>query len=171
MACYVLMGVSGCGKSSVGAELSKRCGVQSIDGDDLHPPSNIEKMSSGLPLNDADRGPWLVMVGQALAHASGPIVIGCSALRKKYRDTIRAQLSDPVHFLHLSATQEVLATRVAGRAGHFMPKTLLDSQFAALEPLQPDELGCEIDIARPISEVFSETERYVLRTMTPDNAG
>jgi len=165
MRCYVLMGVSGCGKSSVGTALSVLCGMDFIDGDDLHPKCNIQKMASGVPLGDADRAPWLATIGRVLADAKGPIVIGCSALKKCYRDWIRQEVPEPVRFLHLDAAKPVLAARVAGRQGHFMPPALLDSQFAALERLRPGELGAEIDIAKPYEDVVAQSEGYVRETM------
>jgi carbohydrate kinase (thermoresistant glucokinase family) len=159
------MGVSGCGKSSVGLELSRVCGIDFIDGDDLHPQANIAKMAQGKALNDADRAPWLADVGQALARSTSPTVIGCSALKRAYRDIIRSQVLEPVHFLHLHAAREVLEARVGTRVGHFMPPSLLDSQFAALERLGSDELGREIDISCPFNEVVAQSEAYVKETM------
>ena len=165
MRCYVLMGVSGCGKSSVGAMLSVTCGMEFIDGDDLHPQANIAKMSQGDPLDDDDRAPWLADVGRVLAQGSKPMVIGCSALKKKYRDMIRAEVPEPVHFLHLDAPKDVLVRRVSGRAGHFMPTSLLDSQFATLERLDDDEWGGEIDITQSYPHVIAQAETYVKETM------
>lgn len=159
------MGVSGCGKSSVGLELARLCGVDFIDGDDLHPRANIAKMARGEPLDDTDRAPWLADVGQALARGLSPTVIGCSALKRAYRDIIRAQVPEPVHFLHLHAEREVLEARVAARVGHFMPLSLLDSQFEALERLGGDELGREIDIACPLEEVIAQSQAYLKETM------
>ena len=161
MRCFVLMGVSGCGKSSVGEALSAETKVTFMDGDALHPTSNIEKMSRGEPLDDTDRAPWLVQVGQALAQRKGPIVVGCSALKRKYRDIIRENAAEPVYFLHLDAPHKVLARRMSEREGHFMPASLLDSQFAALEPLAPDEDGALIDIAQPISAVIAQAGQIV----------
>ncbi len=165
MRCYVLMGVSGCGKSSVGSALSVVCGLDYLDGDDLHPPCNIAKMASGVPLDDEDRAPWLAKVGRRLADTEDPILIGCSALKKKYRDWIRQEVPEPVRFIHLDAPKAVLARRVAGRQGHFMPTALLDSQFAALERLQGDELGQEVDISRSYSHVVAQSEAYVRETL------
>ncbi len=165
MRCYVLMGVSGCGKSSVGTALSVTCDMTFIDGDDLHPKRNIAKMARGVALSDADRAPWLARVGQTFVETPGPVVIGCSALKKTYRDQIRRAVPEPVHFLHLDAPREVMMTRVARRAGHFMPVSLLDSQYAALEPLERDEWGREIDIARPYSDVIAQSEACVRETM------
>lgn len=166
MRCYVLMGVSGCGKSSVGAALSVTCGMEFIDGDDLHPNANIKKMSRGAPLTDEDRGPWLKQVGRVLARSTGPVVIGCSALKKTYRDIIRAEVPEPVHFMHLDAPRDVLVKRVLGRENHFMPTSLLDSQFAALERLSRDEWGGQIDIAQSYSQVIAHAETYVRETLT-----
>ncbi len=165
MRCYVLMGVSGCGKSSVGVALSALSKLDFVDGDDLHPGRNIAKMTDGIPLTDEDREPWLADVGRALAHHAGPIVIGCSALKKTYRDWIRAQVSEPVHFMHLDAPRDVLVQRVTARPGHFMPPALLDSQFDALEPLTCDEWGGQIDIAKPYRDVVVQAEAYVRETL------
>jgi carbohydrate kinase (thermoresistant glucokinase family) len=156
MRCYVLMGVSGCGKTSVGERLAERRALTFIDGDALHPQANIDKMASGTPLDDADRAPWLARVGAALAETPGPVVIGCSALKRAYRDQIRAAAGAPVCFLHLAAPKEVLRARVADRPGHFMPAALLDSQFAALEALAPDETGQVIDIDQPFDKVVED---------------
>ena len=165
MGYYVLMGVSGCGKTSVGTALAELCDIDFIDGDDLHPKQNIEKMTRGEPLTDEDRAPWLGEVGATLARHKGPVAIGCSALKRMYRDIIRARVHEPLHFLHLDASREVLSRRVNERSGHFMPTTLLDSQFAALERLGSDELGAEIDISRAFSEVVESCAAYVKETM------
>jgi gluconokinase len=144
---FVIMGVSGCGKSSIGAALATAIGGKFIDGDDLHPEANVAKMASGRPLNDDDRAPWLMRVGQALRGGQdGRIIIGCSALKRRYRDTIRSEAGQPVMFLYLSGSRQVLATRMAARTGHFMPPSLLDSQLAALEPPTPDEVSVTVDI-------------------------
>ncbi len=165
MRCYVLMGVSGCGKTTVGEALAKRSKLTFIDGDALHPPANIEKMASGVSLTDEDRAPWLADVGRALAHTTGPVVIGCSSLKRTYRDWIRHEAGAPVGFIHLHAPKSVLAERVAERPGHFMPPSLLDSQFATLERLEPDELGREIDIDRSFDAVVDGSEAYVNETL------
>ena len=165
MRCYVVMGVSGCGKSSVGTALSVTCGMEFIHGDDLHPRENILKMSAGQPLDDDDRAPWLGIVGDVLAETEGPVVIGCSALKKAYRDQIRRHVPEPVRFLHLDAPKDVLAKRVSGRQGHFMPTSLLDSQFAALERLGPDELGAEFATPEPHERVLAQSESYVRETL------
>lgn len=141
------MGVSGCGKSLVGAALAARLSAAWRDGDDLHPAANIAKMGRGEPLTDADRAPWLARVGETLRDADGPALIGCSALKRGYRDAIRAAAGGGVAFVHLTGSRDLVAARMGARTGHFMPLSLLDSQFAALEPLAPDEIGVSVDIA------------------------
>lgn len=153
MRCFVVMGVAGCGKSTVGAALADRLGATYLDGDDLHPPANIAKMSAGQPLTDADRAPWLDRVGQTLAQTPGTCLIGCSALKRAYRDRIRTSAGEPVGFLHLAGTRGVIEARMHLREGHFMPVSLLDSQFAALQPLQADEAGVTVDIDQPLGAV------------------
>lgn len=144
----VIMGVSGCGKSSVGQALSGRLGIPYHDGDDLHPAANVEKMRAGHPLTDADRWPWLDRVASLLATQS-PAIVGCSALRHAYRDRLRAGAGGPLRFVHLSGSRELIAGRMAQRSGHYMPASLLDSQFAALEAPGPDE-ALTIDIDQPL---------------------
>jgi gluconokinase len=153
---FVIMGVSGCGKSSIGAAFAAAIGGKFIDGDDLHPDANRAKMASGQPLNDDDRAPWLVRVGLALHGDAGKIVIGCSALKRRYRDEIRTHAGQPVMFLHLSGSYAVLAARLAARKDHFMPPSLLDSQFAALEPPSDDELAVAVDIDQTPQAILAE---------------
>ena len=141
----VMMGVSGCGKSAVGTALAARLGVPYVDGDDLHPPANVALMAQGQPLTDADRRPWLDRVAQVLAD-DAPVIVGCSALRRRYRDQIRAGAGGPVRFVHLTGPRALIAARMAARTGHYMPLSLLDSQFAALEPPGPDEAALTVDI-------------------------
>lgn len=151
--CMVLMGVAGCGKSSVGAALATRIGAVYFDGDDLHPAENIAKMSKGIPLDDADRWPWLTRVGEALAAGTGPTIIGCSALKRAYRTHIARTAGEPVTFIHLAGTRAVIEKRMKERQGHFMPPALLDSQFAALEPPGADENAISVDIDQPLEAV------------------
>jgi len=149
----VVMGVAGCGKTTVARELAQRLGVPFADADEFHPPANIEKMSSGVPLTDADRWPWLRAIAHWIGERSGPGgggggVVTCSALRRRYRDELVA--GGPVFFVHLHGDKELITRRVAERTDHFMPSSLVDSQFAVLEPLADDEQGVVIDItARP----------------------
>jgi gluconokinase len=150
----VIMGVSGCGKTSVGEALATRLGVPYRDGDDLHPAANVEKMRAGIPLTDDDRWPWLDLVAAALAREA-PLIIGCSALRRAYRDRIRAGAGGPVRFVHLAGSRDLIAGRMAARQGHYMPLGLLDSQFAALEPPGPDE-ALTIDIDQPLAAMIDE---------------
>lgn len=150
---FVVMGVSGCGKSSVGAAVAEKLGIRYIDGDDLHPPENITKMSRGEPLTDADRSPWLVRVGQRLAAIDGPVVIGCSALKRAYRDIIRDKAGEPICFLHLEGNRETLSKRMAIRSGHFMPVSLLESQLATLESPGLDETAIIANIDQPFDQL------------------
>lgn len=142
----IVMGVSGSGKSTVGELLAQDAGVPFIDGDDLHPEANRRKMAEGHALDDDDRRPWLEEVGRALAgRPDGGPVVACSALKRSYRDILRAAAPDAV-FVHLAGDHELLAERLGGREGHFMPTSLLASQLRTLEPLGDDEQGITLDI-------------------------
>lgn len=148
----VVMGVAGSGKSSVAVELQRRLGWPLAEGDDFHPEANIEKMSSGIPLTDEDRWPWLDLIADWTAEqdaASNSTIVTCSALRRVYRDRLRAAPGRTI-FVHLVGTEELLAERMNARAGHFMPPALLPSQLATLEDLEPDEDGIVLDIAADI---------------------
>jgi gluconokinase len=165
----VVMGVSGSGKSTVGAALAQRLRMPFADGDDLHPPANIAKMSAGQPLDDEDRYPWLEAIGQWLADHHDGGVMSCSALKRKYRDQMRRHCPDVV-FLHLSGSPEVIAKRQASRPGHFMPASLLQSQFATLEPLDPDERGIAIDVDQNIDSIVDNyVELSATRTTEQEN--
>lgn len=154
----VAMGVSGSGKSTVGAALAQRLGVPFADADDFHPPANIAKMTAGEPLDDTDRYPWLEAIGRWLAdHCADGGVMSCSALKRRYRDRLRRHCSS-TEFLHLSGPPEVIAARQASRPGHFMPASLMASQFATLEPLAPDERGVTVDVSGDIDSIV---ERYL----------
>ncbi|MBO0676240.1 gluconokinase [Mycolicibacterium sp. S2-37] len=149
----VVMGVSGSGKSTVGAALGQRLRVPFADADDFHPAANIAKMSAGHPLDDIDREPWLESIGVWLAaHPEGG-VMSCSALKRRYRDVLRRHCPD-VGFLHLFGPPEVIGRRQASRPGHFMPASLLASQFATLEALTPDEKGVTIDVDQDIDSII-----------------
>lgn len=151
----IVMGVSGSGKSSVGEALAERIGVAFVDADDLHPESNVAKMSQGEPLTDDDRWPWLRLVGRELAEASDGMVIACSALKRSYRDAIDDVAPGTV-FVHLHGEEELLAERIGGRQNHFMPSTLLASQLATLERLEPDENGFDVNIAGDVDSIVDD---------------
>lgn len=141
----VVMGVSGSGKTTVGTRLADALGVDYAEGDEFHPPANVAKMAAGTPLDDADREPWLDALAGWLAERSGQgAVVTCSALKRVYRDRLRASAPD-AFFLHLDLPRGELERRLAERRGHFMPPSLLDSQLATLEPLEPDEDGSTVD--------------------------
>ncbi len=151
----VVMGVQGSGKSTSGRAIAAALALPFIDGDDLHPVSNKEKMASGHPLTDADRAPWLEAIGTALADglARGEsTVIACSALKRRYRDLIRSFAPD-TRFVHLSGAQRLIAERLTHRDHEYMPPTLLDSQFETLEPLEADEAGIRVDISLTPAEI------------------
>lgn len=147
------MGVSGVGKSEMGLRLAQALGGRFVEGDDLHPEANRAKMAGGTPLMDEDRWPWLDRVGAALAEGAPPVVAACSALARRYRDRLRARAPDLV-VLHLAGDPRLIGERLRARQGHFMPPALLDSQFAALEPLGLDEAGFMVDVERPPEEVL-----------------
>lgn len=151
----VVMGVSGSGKTTVGKALAAALGASYVEGDDLHPPANKEKMASGTPLEDEDRWPWLDLVGQALSEDGGRVVATCSALKRSYRDRIRGPAPD-AFFVLLDGDAELLRERQGARQGHFMPASLMDSQLATLEPLQEDEAGVRLDVSADPEELVDE---------------
>jgi gluconokinase len=151
----VVMGVSGSGKTTVGISLAKQLEVEYGEADDFHPQRNIEKMRAGHALNDEDRWPWLDAIGRWLAaHEGVGAVATCSALKRDYRDRLRAAAPDTV-FLDLFGDPALLAQRMTGRTGHFMPTALLASQLATLQPLQPDEAGIVVDIKDPVDDIVA----------------
>ncbi|MGW8481606.1 gluconokinase [Microbacterium sp. NPDC055903] len=161
----VVMGVQGTGKSTVGRLLAERLGVPFVDGDDLHPARNIELMAAGTPLTDADREPWLHLVGQTLVEgaATGGVVVACSALRRRYRDLIRDHDAD-AYFVETWGPIELIAQRVGARDHQYMPSSLLQSQFATLEPLADDENGIRLSVtAAPDAIVDDALSAYRAR--------
>ena len=164
----IVMGVSGCGKSTVGAMLAEALGCRFFDGDDLHSQANKAKMASGVPLNDDDRWPWLASVATELAtpqaprlpDASGGTVIACSALKRKYREAILSE-APGTRFLHLKGTRELLLERMQSRGEHFMKPAMLDSQLDVLEDLEPDEPGAEFAIDLPPAELINQMANWL----------
>ncbi|MEW2306032.1 gluconokinase [Streptomyces sp. NPDC006655] len=171
----IVMGVSGSGKSTVGAGLAELLGVPFLEGDDLHPAANLAKMASGHPLDDADRRPWLAAITRwirATAASGHGGVASCSALRRAYRDRFRRTGAD-VWFLYLHLDREVAVARLARRTGHFMPPELLDSQYATLDPLHPDEPGATVDVneAESPADVLAAAVRAVRGWSGPTSRG
>jgi gluconokinase len=145
----VVMGVTSVGKTTIGKLLAERLGARFAEGDSYHSAANVEKMRSGVPLEDADRWPWLeaIRADAATWLASGtPAVITCSALKRRYREILRGAGAG-LRFVHLTANRVLIADRMAGRQGHYMPPSLLPSQLATLEPPGPDEDVIEVDVA------------------------
>jgi gluconokinase len=145
----VVMGVAGCGKSTLASLLAQRLGWPLQEGDALHPQANVDKMAAGQPLDDADRWPWLHLIAawiDARVAAGEPGIVTCSALKRTYRDLLRRE---GVRFVHLTGSRELLEWRMQVRSGHFMPPSLLDSQLATLEAPGADEHAITIDIALP----------------------
>jgi len=148
---YVVMGVAGSGKSTIGAAFARALKVPFVEGDAYHPPENVQRMSLGIPLTDADRQPWLLALGARLreARAAGSgLVLSCSALKRSYRDILRAEAGH-LQFIFLKGDRPLIAERLAGRRGHFMPASLLESQFAALEEPEPGEHAWIADVTQP----------------------
>src|SRR3954451_15006373 len=158
----VVMGGSGSGKAAGGAAVAQRLRAPFADADDFHPPANIAKMTAGHALDDDDRYPWLEAIGEWLAEHCGGGVMSCSALKRKYRDQLRRHCPD-VEFVHLVGTPEVIGKRQASRPGHFMPASLLVSQFQTLEPLEADERGTTIDVDQNIDSIV---DNYVSLSTT-----
>jgi len=153
----VVMGVAGVGKTTVGRALAAAMGCDFVDGDDLHPASNVAKMSAGEPLTDADRAPWLAAVAAQVDawRAAGDCgVVTCSALKRAYQAVVVGARSD-VRLVYLAASPVLVRARMEGRRGHFMPVSLLESQFADLEPPGADERPIVVDASRPVAEIVA----------------
>ncbi|MCB1132756.1 MAG: gluconokinase [Verrucomicrobiae bacterium] len=150
----VLMGVAGSGKSTVGLALAEKLGARFVDADDFHPPANVEKMSSGVPLDDADRRPWLdAMRREVIEAATEKTVLACSALKRTYRKRLGVDGPD-VGLVYLAGSRELLWKRISGRDGHFMKPEMLDSQLDALEEPDADE-GTAVSIDAPVAEIVA----------------
>ncbi|MFT4042521.1 MAG: gluconokinase, GntK/IdnK-type [Gordonia sp. (in: high G+C Gram-positive bacteria)] len=158
----IVGGVSGSGKSTVGAALAKRLGVSWADADDLHPAANIAKMSAGIALTDTDRWPWLDRVGCWLAEHDGGAVMSCSVLRRVYRDRLR-RAAPTLRVVILELDRSAIIERVSSRQGHFMPVALVDSQLATYEPLAADEPGLSLDARAPVDALVDAIVASLLR--------
>ena len=154
----VVMGVSGCGKSTAGALLAHALQAEFLEGDLLHPPRNVALMAAGVALTDADRHDWLLALAarlQAAADANRALVVSCSALKRSYRDLLRSASTQLV-FVHLHADAAVLGARMAARVGHYMPASLLASQLATLEAPDANEHAVTLDVARPVEAIVAQ---------------
>ena len=162
----VVMGVSGCGKSTVGRQLADALGLPFLEGDDFHPAENVERMAAGIALTDADREGWLRTLAERISAAAGQgagLVLSCSALKRRYRDMLREGSAD-LRFVYLHGAPDVLARRMAQRTRHYMPPSLLDSQLATLEPPAPDERALAFDLQLPTHVVVAT----VISALTPN---
>jgi gluconokinase len=154
---YVVMGVSGSGKSLIGAALARALGIEFVEGDEYHPAENVERMSSGIPLTDDDRARWLRSLAVRLREAKDAgtgLVMSCSALKRSYRDVLRAEAGE-LRFVYLRGPRALLDERLASRRGHFMPPSLLDSQLATLEEPSPDEHAWVCNILEPPQDLVA----------------
>ncbi|GAA1209274.1 gluconokinase [Prauserella alba] len=172
--CLVVMGVSGAGKSTIAAHLADELGWPMAEADEFHPEANIAKMSAGTPLTDADRMPWLEALRAWIDErgaAGESVIVTCSALKRTYRDVLR-RAGSRVRFVHLRGSADTVGGRLSGRSGHFMPPALLESQFADLEPLDPDEDGVALDVTTS-PEAITDTalDRLGLRSGGHTGAG
>ncbi|MGD9614638.1 MAG: gluconokinase [Alphaproteobacteria bacterium] len=166
----VVMGVSGAGKTTVGIALAHRLGWRFQEGDDLHPPENVAKMRAGTPLDDNDRMPWLRAVAARIdewRERGETGVVACSALKRQYRDVIIGNRPE-VRLVYLTAPRAVLAERLAGRRGHFMPAGLLESQLQTLEPPGPDENALTVSVDAPVETVVERIAAFLIADDMPD---
>ncbi|MDF2443356.1 MAG: gluconokinase [Subtercola sp.] len=151
----VVAGVSGAGKSTIGLAVAEKLGIPFADADSLHSAENVAKMAGGTPLTDEDRAPWLLRIGSELQRSRNDgLVLACSALRRRYRDTIREAAPD-TFFITLTGSRELLESRIGARRNHFMSAALLDSQLAAFEPLDPDERGVSLTIDADVPTIVA----------------
>ncbi len=159
---FIVMGVSGCGKTEIGSRLAHRIGVEFLDGDTFHPPENVSKMHRGIPLTDEDRWPWLQHLHQEIVarlRLGKSLVLGCSALKQSYRQILKADLPN-VFFVFLDIDRETVWKRLSGRTGHFFPKELMDSQFEALEePENAIKIDARPDVETIVSHILIEIDK------------
>lgn len=161
----IVMGVAGCGKSSVGQTLAARLGWPMLEGDAFHPQANKDKMASGTPLSDEDRWPWLDEIAAEMRrrdNAAENAIVACSALKRVYRDRLRKGAAD-VRFVHLTGSRAVHEDRIRSRTGHFMPASMLDSQLATLEPPTADEAALAVDIDQPLEAMVDRVMAWLDR--------
>ena len=159
---YVMMGVCGSGKSLIGAKLARELGIAFVEGDALHPPENVERMSAGIPLTDEDRHGWLLAIAARIREARDAgtgLVISCSALKRRYRDLLRSLGDAEVRFVYLAGCRALIEERMAKRSGHFMPPALLDSQLAILEEPAPDEGAWTCDVSETPDRIVANLVR------------
>jgi gluconokinase len=159
---YVIMGVAGSGKSTIGPELARALHVDFVEGDDLHPPDNVQRMAAGIPLTDDNRRGWLIRIADRLRDAKRTgvgLVVSCSALKRIYRDLLRSVGAADIRFVYLAGSRELLAERMAIRRGHFMPPSLLESQLAILEEPSPDERAWVYDIRETPDVIVADLVR------------
>jgi carbohydrate kinase (thermoresistant glucokinase family) len=161
---YVIMGVAGSGKTTIGARLARALDVGFVEGDALHPAENVRRMAQGIPLTDADRRPWLLSIAARIREARQAgrgLVVACSALRRSYRDLLRAEGAPDLQFVFLRGTRDLIARRMSTRTGHFMPASLLESQFATLEEPSPDEAAWVCDGDAPPDAIVADLIRRI----------
>ncbi len=159
------MGVSGCGKSTVGRLIAKRLACEFLEGDDLHPPRNLERMAAGIALTDLDRRDWLKAIAEQLADAHAArygLIVSCSALKRSYRNQLRTASND-LAFVHVHGSVEVLEARMRSRTGHFMPPSLLASQLQTLEPPGADERCLTLDAALPAEQIAEQARVWLIQ--------
>lgn len=157
----VVMGVAGSGKTTIASGLADILGADFIEGDNLHPPSNVAKMASGMALSDEDRWPWLQAVGDRMEEDRRKgigVVVSCSALKHSYRDCLRMRVNGPVRFILLDGPRDLIFRRMSSRKGHFMPQALLDSQLSTLEKPGSDEKAVILDISHTVPALLKEAE-------------
>lgn len=157
----IVMGVSGSGKSTVGEKLAEALNLPFLEGDSLHPKSNVDKMASGIPLQDEDRWPWLDKIGERMATAEQGLIVSCSSLKKSYRDRLRAAVGGQLAFVFLDGSFEVLHEHMGHRTGHFMPVTMLESQLATLESPVGEPLVFRADVVDPIEKIVAESLEWL----------
>lgn len=157
----IVMGVSGSGKSTVGEKLAEALNLPFLEGDSLHPKSNVDKMASGIPLQDEDRWPWLDKIGERMAAAEQGLIVSCSSLKKSYRDRLRAAVGGQLAFVFLDGSFEVLHEHMGHRTGHFMPVTMLESQLATLESPVGEPLVFRADVVDPIEKIVAESLEWL----------